>query len=46
MTRYIATGNGIQVPLAAKTVDDALDEVERGGRIFRAHQTFDIIDEE
>ena len=46
MTRYIATGNGIQVPLAAKTVDDALGEVERGGRKFRAHQTFDIIDED
>lgn len=42
MTRYIARGNGIQVPLDATTVDEAIIEVENGGRKFCAWQTFDI----
>ena len=44
--RYVATGNGIEVPLAARTLDAAITEVELGGRRFRAWQTFDILDQE
>ena len=42
MTRYIATGNGLEVPLEATTLDGAIAEVESGGRKFCAHQTFGI----
>ena len=42
--RYIATGNGMEVPLDAKTVDNAIDEIVRGGRKFGGWQTFDMQD--
>jgi uncharacterized protein (DUF2126 family) len=40
MTRYVATGNGITVPLSAKTVD----EIVRGGSKFEGWQTFNVFD--
>ena len=44
MDRYLATGNGIEVPLNAKTVDDAIDEIVQGGSKFEGWQTFDVFD--
>ena len=44
MTRYLATGNGITVPLSAKTVDQAVDEIVQGGSKFEGWQTFDVFD--
>ena len=42
--RYIATGNGMEVPLDAETVDKAIEEIVRGGRKFGGWQTFDVRD--
>ena len=43
--RYLATGNGIRVPLRAETVDEAIEEIARGGSKFEGWQTFDVIDQ-
>ena len=40
--KFYATGNGLRIPLGSRTLDDAIGEVERGGRRFCAEQTFDI----